>query len=34
VIGVLVLRQLPTLPELAGVGLVVAGVAAHRPTRS
>jgi len=29
VIGVLVLRQLPTLPEIAGVGLVVAGVVVH-----
>jgi inner membrane transporter RhtA len=31
VIGVLVLRQIPTLAELAGVGLVVLGVAIHRP---
>ncbi|GIE94146.1 EamA family transporter [Paractinoplanes rishiriensis] len=30
VIGVLVLTQLPTVRELAGVGLVVAGVALHR----
>jgi inner membrane transporter RhtA len=30
VIGVLVLRQIPTLTEIAGVALIVAGVAAHR----
>lgn len=30
VIGVIVLRQVPTLPELAGLLLVVAGVALHR----
>ncbi|GIJ60500.1 membrane protein [Virgisporangium aurantiacum] len=30
VIGVLVLAQVPTVPELAGVALVVAGVALHR----
>ena len=30
VIGVVVLAQLPTATELAGVGLVIAGVAAHR----
>jgi inner membrane transporter RhtA len=30
-IGVLVLRQMPTAIELAGIGLVVAGVALHRP---
>jgi inner membrane transporter RhtA len=30
VIGVVVLAQLPSLVELAGVGLVVAGVALHR----
>lgn len=30
VIGVLVLAQVPTVPEVAGVALVVAGVAAHR----
>jgi len=30
VIGVVVLAQLPTAAELAGVGLVIAGVAAHR----
>jgi inner membrane transporter RhtA len=29
-IGVLVLRQVPSLAELAGIGLVVAGVALHR----
>jgi inner membrane transporter RhtA len=31
VIGVIVLGQLPTVLELAGVGLVMAGVALHRP---
>lgn len=31
VIGVIVLAQIPTLTELAGIGLVVAGVALHRP---
>jgi inner membrane transporter RhtA len=30
VIGVVVLTQIPTAPELAGVVLVVAGVAVHR----
>ena len=30
VIGVLVLRQVPSAAELAGVGLVIAGVAIHR----
>jgi inner membrane transporter RhtA len=30
VIGVLVLRQIPTLAECAGIALVVAGVALHR----
>jgi inner membrane transporter RhtA len=30
VIGIVVLAQLPTAAEIAGVGLVVAGVAAHR----
>jgi inner membrane transporter RhtA len=30
VIGVVVLAQVPTAAELAGVGLVIAGVAAHR----
>jgi inner membrane transporter RhtA len=29
-IGFLVLRQEPTLPELAGIALVAAGVALHR----
>ncbi|MDB6045565.1 MAG: rane protein [Gammaproteobacteria bacterium] len=33
VIGVLVLRQIPTLAELAGVGLVILGVGIHRETR-
>jgi inner membrane transporter RhtA len=31
VIGVIVLGQLPTVLEVAGVGLVMAGVALHRP---
>jgi inner membrane transporter RhtA len=31
VIGVIVLGQLPSVLELAGVGLVMAGVALHRP---
>ncbi|MGH3022553.1 MAG: EamA family transporter [Gaiellaceae bacterium] len=30
VIGILVLAQIPSLPEIAGVALVVGGVAAHR----
>ena len=30
VIGILVLGQIPTLPEAAGVALVIAGVAVHR----
>jgi inner membrane transporter RhtA len=35
VIGIVVLAQLPTAAEVAGVGLVVAGVAAHRePAKS
>lgn len=33
VVGVLVLTQLPTLGEVAGVALVVGGVALHRPGR-
>jgi inner membrane transporter RhtA len=32
VIGIVVLTQIPSWPEVAGVGLVIAGVAAHRPT--
>ncbi len=32
VIGVVVLTQIPTAADLAGVALVVAGVALHRPT--
>jgi inner membrane transporter RhtA len=32
VIGVLVLRQIPTVAEVLGVGSVVAGVALHRAT--
>ena len=31
IVGVVVLAQLPSLVELAGVGLVVGGVALHRP---
>ena len=30
VVGIVVLRQLPGAPELAGVALVVAAVAVHR----
>jgi inner membrane transporter RhtA len=30
-VGVLVLRQIPSLPELAGIGLVVVAIALHRP---
>ena len=30
VIGVVVLAQIPSLAEIVGVGLVVAGVALHR----
>jgi len=30
VIGVVVLQQLPTAVDLAGIGLVMAGVALHR----
>ncbi len=30
VIGIVVLRQLPTMLDLAGIGLVMAGVALHR----
>jgi inner membrane transporter RhtA len=33
VIGVIVLAQIPSLPEIAGVLLVVAGVALHAPRR-
>ena len=29
-IGAVVLRQIPTVPDLAGIGLVVAGVAVHQ----
>ena len=32
VIGVLVLRQLPTAVDLAGIALVMVGVALHRET--
>ncbi|MDH2427120.1 EamA family transporter [Sphaerisporangium sp. TRM90804] len=34
VVGVLVLRQLPTVPDMAGVGLVIFAVALHRERRS
>jgi inner membrane transporter RhtA len=30
VVGIVVLGQIPTRPEIVGVGLVVAGVAVHR----
>ncbi|MEO8715958.1 MAG: EamA family transporter, partial [Acetobacteraceae bacterium] len=30
VIGFLVLKQVPSLPELGGIGLVIVGVAVHR----
>jgi threonine/homoserine efflux transporter RhtA len=33
VIGVVVLRQVPSIVELAGVGLVILGVGIHRETR-
>ena len=33
VIGVVVLAQIPSAAEVAGVGLVIAGVALHRPAR-
>ncbi|HXV56705.1 MAG TPA: EamA family transporter, partial [Gaiellaceae bacterium] len=33
VVGIVVLAQVPTAPEVAGVALVVAGVAAHREPR-
>jgi inner membrane transporter RhtA len=34
VIGFVVLGQVPTAQDLVGVGLVVAGVAAHRPVNA
>jgi inner membrane transporter RhtA len=34
VVGVLVLTQIPTTPEVAGVLLVIAGVALHREQAS
>jgi inner membrane transporter RhtA len=34
VIGIVVLAQVPTAPELAGIGLVIAGVALHRQPRT
>jgi inner membrane transporter RhtA len=34
VIGVIILHQLPTLVDLAGIALVMAGVALHRPERA
>jgi inner membrane transporter RhtA len=33
-IGLIVLAQIPTLLELAGIGLVALGVAIHRPMES
>jgi threonine/homoserine efflux transporter RhtA len=32
VIGAIVLRQLPTVQDIAGIGLVVLGVAIHQET--
>jgi threonine/homoserine efflux transporter RhtA len=34
VIGVIVLDQLPTLVDVGGIALVMAGVALHRPDRA
>jgi inner membrane transporter RhtA len=34
VVGIVVLRQVPTSSELCGVALVILGVAVHRPTQS
>ena len=34
VIGIVILAQVPTAPELAGIGLVIAGVALHRQPRT
>jgi inner membrane transporter RhtA len=34
VIGVIVLHQLPTLVDVAGIALVMAGVVLHRPERA
>jgi inner membrane transporter RhtA len=34
VIGLVVLHQVPTAPELLGIGLVIAGVAVHQSPRS
>jgi inner membrane transporter RhtA len=34
VIGIVVLRQIPTLSQVAGIGLVVLGVAVHRQLRN
>jgi inner membrane transporter RhtA len=33
IVGAIVLGQIPTLRELAGIALVIAGVALHRPAR-
>jgi inner membrane transporter RhtA len=34
IIGAIVLRQLPTAPDIAGIALVTAGVAMHKPMRN
>ena len=34
VIGVLVLKQIPTPPDLIGVALVIAGIAVHQPSKN
>jgi inner membrane transporter RhtA len=34
VIGLVVLHQVPTAPELLGIGLVITGVAIHQSPRS
>jgi inner membrane transporter RhtA len=33
IIGAIVLRQVPTVQDLAGIGLVIAGVAVHQAPR-
>jgi threonine/homoserine efflux transporter RhtA len=33
IIGAIVLRQLPTVQDLTGIGLVIAGVAVHQAPR-
>ncbi len=34
VVGVVVLRQLPTIPELAGIGLIASAVALHEKSKA